>query len=77
MPYAVVVERTVPISRQRFFAELMDFGGVAKLSPRARNWATSASIRRASLGASQVLKSSARSGASPPSPVQMLAFPVR
>ncbi len=35
MPYAVVVEKTVPISRQRFFAELMDFGGVAKLSPEA------------------------------------------
>jgi hypothetical protein len=35
VPYAVVVERTVPISRQRFFAELMDFGGVAKLSPDA------------------------------------------
>jgi hypothetical protein len=33
MPYAVVVEKTVPISRQRFFAELMDFGGVGKLSP--------------------------------------------
>ena len=35
MAYAVVVEKTVPISRRRFFAELMDFGGVAKLSPEA------------------------------------------
>jgi hypothetical protein len=33
--YAVVVERTVPISRSRFFAALMDFGGVAKLAPDA------------------------------------------
>jgi len=33
MAYAVVVERTVPTARKRFFAELMDFGGVAKLSP--------------------------------------------
>jgi len=33
MPYAVVVEKTVPVSRQRFFAELMDFGAVGKLSP--------------------------------------------
>jgi len=35
MPYAVVVERTVPVSRSRFFAELMDFGGVGKLSPES------------------------------------------
>jgi polyketide cyclase/dehydrase/lipid transport protein len=35
MSYGVVVEKTVPVSRQRFFAELMDFGGVAKLSPDA------------------------------------------
>jgi hypothetical protein len=35
MGYGVVVERTVPISRQRFFAGLMDFGGVAKLAPEA------------------------------------------
>ncbi len=35
MPYDVLVERTVPISRQRFFAELMDFGAVGKLSPDA------------------------------------------
>lgn len=35
MAYAVVVEKTVPVSRQRFFAELMDFGGVGKLSPEA------------------------------------------
>jgi hypothetical protein len=33
--YAVVVEKTVPVSRKRFFAELMDFGGVGKLSPDA------------------------------------------
>lgn len=33
MPYAVVVDRIVPISRQRFFAELMDFGAVGGLSP--------------------------------------------
>lgn len=32
MPYAVLVERTIPVSRRRVFAELMDFGGVAKLS---------------------------------------------
>jgi hypothetical protein len=35
MPYAVLVERTVPVSRRRVFAELMDFGGVGKLSPEA------------------------------------------
>lgn len=35
MAYAVVVERTVPLSRQRFFAELMDFGAIGKLSPEA------------------------------------------
>lgn len=35
MPYAALVERTVPISRARFFAGLMDFGGVAKLAPEA------------------------------------------
>jgi hypothetical protein len=35
MPYAALVECTVPISRARFFAGLMDFGGVAKLAPEA------------------------------------------
>ncbi len=33
MPYAALVERTVPMSRARFFEILMDFGGVAKLAP--------------------------------------------
>ena len=33
MPYAALVERTVPISRAKFFAELADFGGVQKLLP--------------------------------------------
>ena len=33
MPYAVVVERTIPVPRQRVFATLMDFGGVGRLSP--------------------------------------------
>lgn len=33
MPYAVLVERTIPVPRARVFAELMDFGGVGKLSP--------------------------------------------
>lgn len=35
MTYAVVVEKTVPISRQRFFAGLMDFSGVGKLAPES------------------------------------------
>jgi hypothetical protein len=35
MAYAVVVKKTVPVSRARFFAELMDFGGVATLSPKS------------------------------------------
>lgn len=35
MGYGVVVERTVPISRRRFFTGLMDFGGVGKLAPEA------------------------------------------
>ena len=33
MPYAALVERSVPLSRAQFFAGLMDFGGVGKLSP--------------------------------------------
>src|SRR5512139_982607 len=32
MPYAVMVERTIPVPRARVFAALMDFGGVGKLS---------------------------------------------
>ena len=32
MPYAVLVERTIPVPRQRVFAALMDFGGVGTLS---------------------------------------------
>ena len=35
MAYGIVVEKTVPVSRQRFFAALMDFGGVGKLSPES------------------------------------------
>jgi hypothetical protein len=33
MPYSVVVDRTVPLSRERFFAHLADFGAIAKLLP--------------------------------------------
>jgi len=33
MPYAALLERTVPISRARFFTELADFGGVQKHLP--------------------------------------------
>ena len=33
MPYDALLERTVPISRARFFAELADFGGVQKHLP--------------------------------------------
>ena len=33
MAYAALVEKTVPLSRRRFFAVLMDFGGIAKLAP--------------------------------------------
>jgi hypothetical protein len=33
MAYAALVERTVPLSRAKFFAELADFGGVQKLLP--------------------------------------------
>jgi hypothetical protein len=35
MPYAVLVERTVPVSRRRVFAALMDFGGVGTLAPES------------------------------------------
>ncbi|HEV7732895.1 MAG TPA: SRPBCC family protein [Candidatus Binatia bacterium] len=30
MPYGVLVERTVPLSRAEFFARLADFGGIGK-----------------------------------------------
>ena len=33
MPYLTLVERTVPVSRAKFFAELADFGGVKKVVP--------------------------------------------
>ena len=32
MPYAVLVERIIPVPRAKVFATLMDFGAVAKLS---------------------------------------------
>jgi hypothetical protein len=35
MGYAVVVDRTIPVSRAKVFAALMDFGGVGKLLPDA------------------------------------------
>ncbi|MGH7804586.1 MAG: SRPBCC family protein [Candidatus Binatia bacterium] len=33
MPYCALLERTVPLSRARVFARLVDFGDVAKLAP--------------------------------------------
>jgi Polyketide cyclase / dehydrase and lipid transport len=35
MPYSVSVEKTVPLSRAKVFAALMDFGAIAKLAPDA------------------------------------------
>lgn len=33
MAYSVLVERTIPVSRAKVFATLMDFGGIDKLLP--------------------------------------------
>jgi hypothetical protein len=33
MSYGVLVEKTVPVSRQKVFATFMDFGGIDKLAP--------------------------------------------
>lgn len=33
MPYSVLVEKTIPVSRAKVFAALTDFGGIAKLVP--------------------------------------------
>ena len=33
MPYSALLERTVPLSRSKFFAQLADFGGIQKFVP--------------------------------------------
>jgi polyketide cyclase/dehydrase/lipid transport protein len=33
MPYSALLERTVPLSRDKFFAQLADFGGIQKFVP--------------------------------------------
>jgi Polyketide cyclase / dehydrase and lipid transport len=35
MGYSVLVDRTIPVSRSKVFACLMDFGGIKKLAPDA------------------------------------------
>ena len=37
MPYAALVERTVPLSRAEFFTRLADFGGIGKFMPEVES----------------------------------------
>ncbi len=35
MPYAVLVEKTIPLARSKVFAALMNFGAIARLVPES------------------------------------------
>jgi Polyketide cyclase / dehydrase and lipid transport len=53
MAYGVLVDRTVPVSRAKVFACLMDFGGVGKLLPDA---VESCELKGSGVGATRTIK---------------------
>lgn len=53
MAYSVVVDKTIPVSRAKVFAALMDFGGVGKLLPDAIE---SCTLQGSGVGAVRTIK---------------------
>lgn len=53
MTYGVLVDRTVPVSRAKVFACLMDFGGIGKLLPDA---VESCELKGSGIGAQRFVK---------------------